>query len=104
VGVNAAPTANAGPDQNAVTGQPVTLDGSASSDPNGDVITFSWKFLSIAPGSSLSDASIVNPNTPAPSFTPDVDGAYELELLVSDGTLSDTDTVIVTTAIANAAP
>jgi len=101
---NAAPTANAGPDQNAVTSQPVTLDGSGSSDPNGDTITFSWRFLSVPPTSALTDADIDNPTTPAPSFTPDVDGAYELELLVSDGTLSDTDEVIITATSANAAP
>ena len=101
---NSAPTANAGPDQNAVTGQPVTLDGSASSDPNNDPLTFSWVFLSVAPGSALTNADIVNPTTPAPSFTPDVDGPYELQLTVSDGTLSDTDTVVITAGTPNAAP
>ncbi|MGH8491341.1 MAG: tandem-95 repeat protein [Gammaproteobacteria bacterium] len=105
VGVNATPVANAGPDANALTGQPATLDGSGSSDPNGDMITFFWRFLSLPPGSNLTDASIVNPNTPAPSFTPDVDGAYELELTVTDpGGLTGTDTVIITAATANTAP
>ncbi len=105
VGVNAAPTADAGPDANAVTGQPVTLDGSGSSDPNGNMITFSWRFLSTAPGSNLADADIVNPRSPAPSFTPDMDGAYELELTVTDPrALSDTDTVLITAATANVAP
>jgi hypothetical protein len=104
VAVNAAPTANAGPDANAVTGQSVTLDGSGSNDPNGDTITFSWIFVSVPITSNLTDANIVNPTTPAPSFTPDVDGAYELQLTVSDGTLSDTDNVIITAATANVAP
>ncbi|MGH8651892.1 MAG: PKD domain-containing protein [Gammaproteobacteria bacterium] len=105
VGVNAAPTADAGPDANAVTGQLVTLDGSASSDPNGDMITYSWRFLSVPPASALGDADIVNPASPAPMFTPDVDGAYELELTVADpGALSDTDTVVITAATPNVAP
>ena len=78
---------------------------SASSDPNGGMITFSWRFLSAPLNSNLTDADIVNPTTPAPSFTPDVDGAYELELTVTDpGALSDTDTVIITGTSANAAP
>ncbi len=105
VGVNAAPTAAAGPDANAVTGQLVTLDGSASSDPTGDMITYSWRFLSVPPASALGDADIVNPASPAPMFTPDVDGAYELELTVADpGALSDTDTVVITAATPNVAP
>ncbi|MGH8580899.1 MAG: Ig-like domain-containing protein [Gammaproteobacteria bacterium] len=105
IGVNAAPAANAGPDANAVTGQPVALDGSGSSDPNGDTITFSWRFLSVPSTSGLVDTDIVNATTPAPSFTSDIDGAYELELTVTDpGALSDTDTVIITAATPNVAP
>ncbi|MGH3997722.1 MAG: Ig-like domain-containing protein, partial [Pseudonocardiaceae bacterium] len=51
------------------------------------------------------DTDIVNATTPAPSFTSDVDGAYELELSVTDpGALSDTDTVIITAATPNVAP
>ena len=106
VGINAAPVANAGPDANAVTAQPVTLDGSASSDPNvGDTITFLWRFVKVPLGSGLTNAGIVNPTSAAPHFTPDVDGAYELELTVTDpGTLSDTDTVVITAATPNVAP
>ena len=103
VTVNAGPVAEAGPDQNAVTGQPVTLNGSASSDPEGNALAFSWRFLSRPPASARTDADIVNPTSPAPSFTPDVDGDYELRLTVTDGRLSDTDGVVITAA-ANAPP
>ena len=40
--VNAAPVGNAGAAQSTVTGQLVTLDGSGSSDANGDTLTYSW--------------------------------------------------------------
>src|SRR5450756_456170 len=39
---NAAPVANAGVAQNVATGNVVTLDGSASSDANGDALTYVW--------------------------------------------------------------
>jgi len=47
-----APVANAGPDQTARPGDMVTLDGSASSDADGDPITFLWSFESVPAGSS----------------------------------------------------
>ena len=40
--VNQAPLANAGPDQNVSEGMVVTLDGSNSTDPEGDSLSFSW--------------------------------------------------------------
>ncbi|MGH8520324.1 MAG: Ig-like domain-containing protein, partial [Gammaproteobacteria bacterium] len=105
VSVNGAPVADAGDDANAVTGQSVSLNGSGSTDPNGDTITFSWRFMAVPPASILTDASIVNPTTPGPSFTPDVDGPYELELTVTDpGGLFSTDTVIIMAATPNSAP
>ena len=43
VNVKSPPTANAGPDQTVESGtNPVTLDGSGSSDPNGETITYKW--------------------------------------------------------------
>ena len=98
VAVNGGPVADAGPDRNAATGEPVTLNGSASFDPDRNTLAFSWRFLSIPPTSARVDADIVNPTSPAPSFTPDVDGDYELELTVNDGGLSDTDGVVITAA------
>lgn len=100
--VNTPPIANAGTDQNVVTGDEVNLDGSLSEDPDGDLITYDWAFASVPEGSiaSLSDASILNP-----TFTADIDGEFVLELSVSDGIAqSESDMVTITATTANATP
>ena len=45
-----------------------------------------WGFEAKA-GSSLTNEDILNRNTAQPSFTPDVDGVYVIQLIVSDGKL-----------------
>ena len=74
---NIAPTANAGAAQSVATGALVTLNGSDSSDANGDSLTYSWSFTSKPAGSSavLSSATIAKP-----TFTADTAGAYILKL------------------------
>lgn len=41
---NTPPVANAGPDRTAIRNAPITLDGSASTDTNGQVVQFWWNF------------------------------------------------------------
>ena len=98
--VNVAPVANAGPDQGGKTpGSTVTLNGSASSDANGDPLTFSWS-LSPPPGST---AVLANPTSVTPTFTVDRAGTYTAQLIVNDGTLSSApNTVNISTV--NVAP
>lgn len=79
---NGDPIANAGQDQISGVGVKVLLDGSTSSDPDGDTLTFAWTFKTKPDGSQ---AQIEAADTAKPSFTPDVAGKYTLELIVNDG-------------------
>ncbi len=107
--VNLPPVANAGPNQSVKVGQLVTLDGSASSDPEGQTLTYNWTFTSRPSGST---ATLTNPTTVHPTFTPDVAGNYVVRLVVNDGTQNSTNTASVTIAataanlppVANAGP
>ncbi len=78
---NTAPVANAGPSQTVLVGTVVSLNGSASSDANGDALTYAWT-LTRPTGSS---AVLNNSKSMATSFTADLAGAYSLTLVVNDG-------------------
>ncbi len=93
--VNRAPVADAGADLGARTGVVVTLDGSASFDPDADPLDFAWRFVAVPGSSALTDADLAGATTPGPAFTPDVAGDYEAELTVADAELSALDTVTV---------
>jgi len=92
---NTDPIANAGVNQDVLTGSTVTLDGSASYDPDGDVLTYLWEFTETPTGSTatLSNTTIVNP-----IFNANVDGDYVLRLTVDDGAISIMSDPVVITA------
>ncbi len=96
--INSPPVADAGPDQpNAIRSVQVTLDGSGSSDPDTDPITFLWHVESVPPNSMMWDGSLVTPTSEQPVFTPDLEGAYQFSLVVNDGQVDSTsDTVNIT--------
>ena len=64
-----------------ILGQAVLLDATASSDPDGDTISYQWAITSKPVGSA---ASLTNAASAMASITPDVSGTYELTLTVSD--------------------
>lgn len=81
-----APTDSAGVNQSVVTSTLVTLDGNASSDSDGDLISYQWSVSSKPLASSLS--SITNNTAVEPTFTVDSDGTYVISLIVNDGQLA----------------
>lgn len=97
--VNVAPTAKASVGQYAVAsvGETASLDGSGSSDVNGDAITYSWSIKSRPIGSL---ATMESPSARNAAFAPDKAGIYVLQLVVSDGRL--TESALVQVAVTSA--
>lgn len=95
------PIADAGPDQSVLEGEFVILDGTGSSDPEGDELNFSWRQIVEEgdPVAELSDPASATPSFFAPGVRDSADLVFELT--VSDG-LSEpsTDTVTVTVSAA----
>ncbi|MEL7536285.1 MAG: PKD domain-containing protein [Pseudomonadota bacterium] len=79
---NTAPTASAGEDVTASLFEDVLLDGSASTDPDGDPISYQWSLVESPDGST---AALIGAGNAMPIITPDVTGEYVIELVVNDG-------------------
>ncbi|HEX8003698.1 MAG TPA: Ig-like domain-containing protein [Mycobacteriales bacterium] len=89
---NAAPVADAGSDASTLPPALVHLDGTGSSDPDGDPLTYAWTQVG-GPAVTLLGAA-----TATPSFSLTQPGTYLFSLTVSDGSLTSTDTVTVAAA------
>ena len=78
---NSAPIADAGPDRTVSYHTTVLLDGTHSSDADGDMLQFRWTLDSLPPGST---AMLSGATNRIPSFIPDVPGDYVVSLIVND--------------------
>jgi PKD repeat protein len=93
---NLAPTANAGGPYEGEPGLSITFNGSLSSDPNGDALTFAWDF---------GDGAMATGVSPTHVFA--ADGMYVISLTVNDGqvdSVASTTSATIATPPANSAP
>jgi uncharacterized repeat protein (TIGR01451 family) len=99
--VNRPPVANAGPDQLVSVGvtcqAPITLNGTGSSDPDGDTLTYTWTSAGVPPFPPIvlsGGTDAITGPTPAAPLPP---GVYTIVLTLSDGRGGvASDTVVVT--------
>jgi hypothetical protein len=101
--VNQPPTANAGQDQTVNEGDTVSLDGSGSSDPDGETLTYAWT-QTAGTSVTLDDASSATPSYIAPNVDTAVDTlTFELTVTDNEGATS-TDTVNIVVTNVNVPP
>ena len=90
------PTADAGPSQNVLEGETVTLDGSLSSDANDAVVAYEWVQIS-GPDMVLSDETAAKPTFIVAPIAEDATLVFELSVYDS-GDSSDSTRVEITVA------
>ena len=93
---NSPPIADAEVPVKVFLGQVTMVDGSASSDSDGDELNYTWVFTEFPPNSSLNNFNIPDNTNSRFSFTPDSMGTYKLILSVNDGVESDSISISIT--------
>lgn len=96
---NTAPTTNAGPDQTGYVNRLVFLDGSASTDPEGEKLRYTWTENMGNPQTGI----LHGDHAAKPAFTATTAGTYVFSLVVNDGRAnSSADSVTVTVSSGSA--
>lgn len=76
------PVAKPGPDRTIVTGVAARLSAAESNN----AVSYRWRITS----ANAANATLINANTIRPTFTSNVNGVYDVELIVSNGTTDST--------------
>ncbi len=102
-GDNNPPIADAGSNQTVTPGTEVTLNGSQSSDPDSDPLTYLWVLDTKPAASTLNigttgNSSISRNTSSIAAFTPDKHGNYAVSLTVNDGTVDSPKATVTITA------
>jgi len=93
---NTPPVANAGNDTTVATSKFFTLNGSASSDPDDDLILYSWELVS-QPIEGYLNMNFLD--TPHPRIFPINEGEYVFSLVVNDSIISSEEDLVTVTAV-----
>ena len=96
---NHGPLADAGSDQTVTTSSTVTLTAAGSSDQDGNTLTYQWTQIE-GTKVTLSSSTAASPTFTAPSSAT----TLQFVVVVSDGTTSHADTVVINVGVANSAP
>jgi chitinase len=91
---NTFPTANAGSGQTVVSGATVTLNGTASSDPDGSIASYSWTQTQ-GTGVTLTGANTAQPTFDAPTVTSSTNLRFSLVVTDNRGANSTASTVTI---------
>jgi hypothetical protein len=98
---NALPLADAGDDHEVAAGATVSIDGSASSDFEGAILSFSWRLVS-SPANS--DTALESETGAIITVRPDVEGQYIVGLTVNDGVQDSSEDFVVIKALGTTPP
>ncbi len=97
---NTAPTANAGPDQTGYVNRLVFLDGSASTDPEGEKLRYTWTENVGNPQTGI----LHGDHSVKPGFTATTAGTYVFSLVVNDGRANSSSDSVTVTVSSGSAP